>query len=927
MMSSKGSGTQGYRYLMSLLSGIARGPLNELVQIKIGDEDAWSGSADGTRLERIAAPELFGGEDKEGGVEGNFRVFMGARDQVLPSDGTGTFVNNPKASIGGLVSEFRGVVTLWFDGMVGAMNPYLKEWKFRARRSTAGWFNDNPWYPEKARILLSGDTLTVSTNKAEGLPVIDNGDATLTVRFTRGSLAGDEVTINGTKISFVDNSENNDLGDFEIAAGGSAESSASAMGDRINRLSTSFKATASVEGAEVTIALDQVQLSIHAMNAAHIIYECHTNPEWGRGLPADDMDENSFIYAANTLCNERFGLAIVWYRKEDIKVFVQRVCDLVGGVTYTDRETGKIVFRLVRDDYEIDTLPLFTPQTGLVSISDEDSASSTDSFNEIIGTSVDPVTNLKFQVRAQNLASFQSKKSVSSLDQDYKGIPTKSLLSRVVLRDLRAMGMGLKKYNLVLDRRGWRIAPGSVIRISHPDRNIANLVLRVAEIDDGNMVNGQIGIKATIDVFGLPATSYVSRAENGWVAPSKVAAPAKDQRLVEASYRDLYRRVGVANAETADPTSAYIGQLAIQPNGTSLEYDLAVHVDGTDGYEVRARGPFTGAAYFAAAVGPLDTVIPIMGLSMFADVNVGQALLVDAELMRLDALDVGAGTMTVTRGVGDSLPIAHAAGTAAWTTDDDLVSDTLSYARGELVETKVLTRTASQVLPLESASSRSLVLTSRHARPYPPANVTVNGASIYTVLPPSREPVVAWATRNRLTQGDLLVGYSEPSITPEANQKILIRVFVNGGPMLRETAVDGTTWTYTNAMRAADNAAYFGLTVATRGADGNFTADLPGPIVDNQEFRIALDADAVNADTLLTAKGVTWRITNGGGGSEPPERLKANTVLTLTVSANGGVFLLTNIAASINAVRITLGSQRDGLTSSQSNDFVVALSA
>jgi hypothetical protein len=798
-MSSKGSGTQGYRYYMSLLSGLSRGPLNELVQIRIGDESAWDGNADGSSLQQISAPELFGGDDKEGGIEGPFQVFMGAPDQVLP--GTESGLPDVRQSIGGLVSQFRGVATVWFDGMVGAMNPYLKE--FRVRRSTAGWFGGAAWYPEKALIFLNGETLTVTSNRAIDIPVVEASDGTSTLTFNREPRDGDEIVINGERVTFVDE----DPVQGQLTTGGSAIDGASALAYYVNSRSTTFKAIAYVDGPSVAFVPDKAGQSIHAMNPAHIVYECFTNPEWGRGMTLDDIDENSFIYSANLFCAEKFGLCIIWYRKEDIDVFIQRVCNLVGAVTYTDRETGKMVFRPVRDDYVVADLPLFTPETGLLSIDADDSASSEDAYNEIIGTSVDPVSNLKIQVRAQNLAAYQSQGSPASMDQDYKGIPTKSLLGRVVLRDLRAMGLGLKKYNITLDRRGWRVAPGSVIRISHPGRGISNLVLRVGDIDDGDMIDGKIALKTTIDVYGLPATSYVGTVRSGWVAPSKVAVAAGDERLVEASYRDLYRRVGAANAETADPTSAYIGQLAIQPNSTSLEYDLATKADGDTDYTVKGRGPFTGNAYLGASVTALATLWPLTTLTMFAEYNIGQALLVDNELVRLDALDLIAQTATVTRGVCDTVPAPHLKNAVVWTIDDDLVSDNTVYVQGEEVLSKVLTRTASQVLPIEQADEQVITLISRHARPYPPANVKVNGNAIFGLAGVQANPVITWAERNRVAQGDALIGYDEGSITPETGQTYTIRVYKNDGTLLRTVNdIVGTTWTYDATMQLADAA-------------------------------------------------------------------------------------------------------------------------
>lgn len=829
--------TIGFRYYMSLLSGLCRGPIDEMVEIKVGDESAWNGHACSIAdTEYINAPDLFGGDKKEGGIQGPFAIFQGRRNQVLPGDRTydGTklpggvlggsnitgnvlekifnfkFANRKlpdvKASIGGLVPEMRGVVMVWYDGLVSAMNPYLKEWKFRVRRSQQGWYGGKAWYAAKATIWLGGTLLTLASSKPIGMAVDETAG---TITFTALPVAGDSITINGQKVTFVASVKDQDPGRYEIVIPKKWQTAgaASLVAKKINSLVGAYKASATAAGNVLTLKTDKNSTTISAMNAAHIVYECFTNPEWGRGWKPEQMiDEPSFIATANTLCAERFGLAIIWYRKEDIDVFVKKVADLVGGVVYTDRESGKMVFKLIRNDYNIEDVPLFTPETGLVSINDDDSASSESNYNEIIGTSLDPVTNQEFQRRAQNLAAYQSEGAPSSLDQDYKGIPTKELLDRVLLRDMRAMSSGLKKYAVTLDRRGWRVSPGSVIRISDPRRGIANIVLRVAEIDDGNMVNGAIKIRAVVDVFGLPATGYMGVVDNGWEGPSRLPVAAPNERLIEMGYRDIFLKVGRANAEANDPTDAFVGTVASAPNGTTTSYDLSVKPEGGT-YGTAATGYFTGIAIVTEDVGPLDTVISIGQLESFDDDNEGQAVLIGDEMVRVDAVDVEARTMTVTRGVADTIPQPHLADEIVWTIDDDLAADPAEYVSGETVSAQVLTRTSAMTLDPGEADELTLELTGRQGRPYPPAAVTVDGDEALTLTGEHAEPVIAWATRNRIEQQDFLIGYSEGPIAPEAGTTYTVRVYSTKGVLLGTHAdIAEPTFTYTADMQAADGA-------------------------------------------------------------------------------------------------------------------------
>jgi hypothetical protein len=76
---------------------------------------------------------------------------------------------------------------------------------------------------------------------------------------------------------------------------------------------------------------------------------------------------------------------------------------------------------------------------------------------------------------------------------------------------------------------------------------------------------------------------------------------------------------------------------------------------------------------------------------------VGQAVLCDDEEIGVTAWDEATGEITVKRGVGDTIPVAHAAGATVWTLDDDAISDFREYLPGETVEAKVLTRSVADM--------------------------------------------------------------------------------------------------------------------------------------------------------------------------------------------------------------------------------------
>lgn len=145
-MGGKGGQTVGYWYKFAILAGLGRGKSNGLLAIEADDKIAWVGDLSEDTPTKINKPNLFGGEKKEGGIQGAFRLFGGATDQVLPASTTVSVASsgpvksivlpNVQSAIGGRVSQLRRVETLWYRGTVSANNYYPKEWHFcRDRKS------------------------------------------------------------------------------------------------------------------------------------------------------------------------------------------------------------------------------------------------------------------------------------------------------------------------------------------------------------------------------------------------------------------------------------------------------------------------------------------------------------------------------------------------------------------------------------------------------------------------------------------------------------------------------------------------------------------------------------------------------------------------------------------------------------------------
>ncbi|MCA0196593.1 MAG: hypothetical protein LCH59_00575 [Proteobacteria bacterium] len=133
----------GYWHFMGLYTGECAGPADVLFTVEAGGEIAWQGEQWGSGSITIDKPNLFGGEKKEGGIVGTLNVRMGESTQ-LPDPYL-------QAQVPGPWPAARGLVTTVFDGIVGAMNPYVKLWSKCWGRWFAGW-KVSVWEPDLCKV-------------------------------------------------------------------------------------------------------------------------------------------------------------------------------------------------------------------------------------------------------------------------------------------------------------------------------------------------------------------------------------------------------------------------------------------------------------------------------------------------------------------------------------------------------------------------------------------------------------------------------------------------------------------------------------------------------------------------------------------------------------------------------------------------------
>lgn len=799
-MGSGKKATVGYWYYLGLHFGICHGPVDVVQKVVIGERDAWTGEQDETGVISINQPELFGGEKREGGVVGYLSILMGTSGQSVNS--------YLQAKIGGTIPAFRGILSaVWSGGAVTANNPYLKPWAFKVRRILQGWSGGSAWYPEKAVIggsesWVTGTEWTMSATFPTLTQGVDPGypgsmgtyPATLSigpflenVEILAGDVAATDTVYVDDRFTF------NGVQDIR---------STFAWGDLLYYLPAGDTVVIGVNNIWDTACGCTGHIHIRKnivatggdMNPAHIIYQCLTDTAWGMGYPTSAIDNTSFSAAAFTLYAEGFGLSLLWNQQETIEAFMQLILDHIGGILYVQPSTGKFALRLIRADYDRDALPQYGPDT-LISAEDYQRQAWGETVNEITVVYIDGATEKEQSVTVQDIANVAVQGGTVSQTRNYHGIRNASLAQRVAMRDLQAGATPLASIKLTATRAAWQVFPGDVFRVTWPEYGIDDVVFRALNVNRGTLTDGRVIIDAVEDVFGLPENTYLVEQAGEWEDPSQPPVAATHRKLLEAPYWDLVRNLSAADMAYVDSLAGYLETLAVRPSAAAINYDVQAKV-GAAAYESAGSGDFCPSATVVGALTKTTTAITLSSGYDLDLVEAGTYAVIENEYVLVSAIDAGALTATISRGVLDTVPAEHTAGARIWFADGWQGFSTTEYADGETVDVKLLPATGQGTLGIGSATADSLTMDQRQYRPYPPANVKFNGSYWPTSMTDDADVVLTWAHRDRTLQTAYIVEQTEASIGPEAGVTYSVEVADDAFTVLHsETGITAATAT------------------------------------------------------------------------------------------------------------------------------------
>lgn len=534
------------------------------------------------------------------------------------------------------------------------------------------------------------------------------------------------------------------------------------------------------------------------INPIHVIREVLTNKVWGLSVPESKIGA-SFLTAASTCFNEGRGFAWYWNNTGEIDNFLDEVKQHAGCELYQDRRTGL---------FEINLLRKIT-DTGSLFVLDRTKVRKVDNFHKIeIGKLISSLT-LKYTDRASwDTATITKVNTALVARQGYEVSKTISLLGCVdanlanTLAEelLSKLSFPLISCVITASASANVLNQGDAFILDWPDytEEIGSIVMRVLSINLGTLNNSSVTINAVQDIFSVNIQDLENVNVTDWENPLKNPLPITKSKQLEIPYYFFARSKGNAEAEKVPLDTNYLLTGAVSPTPSSIHANILSTTSGS-----YSKSSYVNFCCYFELDGGIDYDDTSIIMSNVIDKELlftNSAILVGDEFVFLTA--ISGNVLTVRRGVMDTPPKPHSAGTVCYALQSYNGSDKKEYFIGETVYTKLLDVTPIGTLAESAAPELTFNIIGRFHLPYPPANIKINNSYWPTSVAPGTI-TVTYATRNRLTQTTKTLNswfdgniVSEPGVTYSAtltNTGTNTSVTVSGAsPLTFSSVVAGT---------------------------------------------------------------------------------------------------------------------------------------
>ncbi len=509
-------------------------------------------------------------------------------------------------------------------------------------------------------------------------------------------------------------------------------------------------------------------VSALVINPFHKIRELLTDESAMNKLESDINDGN-FKACADRIFDE--GLGVSWsITEKSCTDAINELCYHIESGIRINRQTGLYEMVLFRDDWfeedEVHSISESKIKSMQYEITNADEV-----INQVNVNYYDRVNikNSSFSISESGLIQTLGRVNAETVDFPY--FMNMRNAEIVANWKLKLLSTGVYKGTFT---RGWREARkwnrSDLIRLQWSKRWVGTILVRITSINLGGPTNNEVSIDF-IEV--VPSTGMMNTTI---VADELIEKPLPPQSCqYEPFEMPYYLAVMALGQRQVDDELAYennfglVGVVAEKPQENSL---YAVMMTNNYDEWIRAGSiQYSETVDLDQNISKVTTSFTVKNWKNIANVSAGTLIKcgrdwlgTPGEWMVLQGVDPYTGIVTVKRGALDTHPQEWGFGTKMYFCGNDISYDQTEYISSEEVLVSALTTTPSGVL--EQGGSIPVEMKARAIRPYPPANVKINGE--YWPEEIETDLILTWVDRNRLQQtGGSILGWFDSGVAIE----------------------------------------------------------------------------------------------------------------------------------------------------------------
>lgn len=506
-------------------------------------------------------------------------------------------------------------------------------------------------------------------------------------------------------------------------------------------------------------------------NPAEVIYDLLTGGYGRLGLAASNIDTTSFTNAAVALHAVGTGDSPADYEGVSFAVtagtpaidVINDILRHIDAVLYIDPLTQKLVIKLIRDDYDVGTIPSFT-QADMVAdgVLDWDQDMGDETISEVKVSFEDRNANYQtHQGTSQNLAQYHgvATKRNRAAALSFPMIRRIDAAIRLATRELQVLSTPRQTARLAFKRKVIELRPGDVFKWTFSDYGVTDKVFRVLGIDWGNKENGRIVLDVAADFFAQdnnifenpsysavasPAPPVEATSQKTIEMPQWFGYKAEIRGLIDTRHQILLFFMADANSVNEDKFRAYTSVDSNPYFTTEIAYRSMGEAAEVQTEYSKLLEPYdtsTGLILKGLSPGFED----LLASASVADIRDGANLVIvgdpggSHEIIAFESFtDLGFGNFrlnSVWRGMLDTVPQTWAVDTKVWLVgpdDPDVFLNNLggyNFTEGQDIDVKVGPRNILSGDELEAADVTAVesfgLIQKRYSKPYPPDNVRI----------------------------------------------------------------------------------------------------------------------------------------------------------------------------------------------------------